>query len=222
MINWSGEGLTEVASLSLWNRYYGRGGSGSHEIRTFFQDVGHTVLLFCHLQLRISIWELEEILGKSGRDASRRAILRFAQLYSSDESTALQTLLEAVSATASYAPNPTGPGLSNSVGCTQDLSTLLAPYSTIYVFLVYALMYACVLSITSDQKIRLLEALQRQQEAHDLTEGESFLIATLESPQESEKAAKAILQRGARVLSRIGNWGCSTNLALMLHWRSCL
>jgi len=184
--------------------------------------VGDTILLFCHLQLRISIWELEEILGKFGRDASRRAISRFAQLYSSDEITVLQTLLEAVSATASYAPNPTGPGPSNSVGCTQDLPTLLAPYSTIYVFLVYALMYACVLSITSDQQLRLLEALQREQEAHDLTEGETFLIATLESPQDSEKAAKAILQRGAWVLSRIGNWGCSTNLALMLHWRSCL
>jgi hypothetical protein len=218
--------LTAADSLFMWHENYGPKPPGNNRGPMFFQEVGHTILLLCRLQLRISITELQDILGKSGKEGFLRAKERLARMFASDETTALHVLTEAAAATDSYIKT-LAPTLSNgSSGQHLNSTSALAPYTSIYLFLAHVLFYACGITAPTDLKARLVHRLRgnilKGDRQNELCQTRTLLAASFDDTQDPDAASKQILRHGAQLLAWFDNWGCSSNLALLLNWRSKL
>lgn len=97
-------------------------------------------------------------------------------------------------------------------------ASTLSPYGPIYVFLTYVFLCACATAMTPDQKGQLHTSLSAEvtQDGHM---GLGSVLAIV-CGDDNDTASKEILRNAAQTLGLFENWGCSTNLALLLHWRS--
>lgn len=175
------------------------------------------------LQIHVSIQDLQDILGKSGRPSFIEAKSRFSKWFSRNpEATRdlVSTSLRAIENLYQAFSDEVTLSVSQDEVRSWSASTL-SPYSSIYVFLTYLFLYACGSAMPSQQKERLYASLLADGTCDTRNVILEPILAVLCSNQ-TGKSDTDILKSAAQTLGRFGNWGCSTNLALLLSWRSRL
>lgn len=176
------------------------------------------ILDLCRLQLRVPIDALQKILGKTGRQGSHRARERFVvDLATNAEGLhdICQATLDAVGL-HSASIGRTAPHKMPSDNFSFWTASALAPYSSLYLFLAHVFFYACVISMAEEPRHALASVLGNSICHGASSETQGKLVAGLRDPA----SAGLVLRSGAHLLSMFDTWGCSTNLALLLHWRA--
>ncbi|KAH0284061.1 hypothetical protein KCU62_g8586, partial [Aureobasidium sp. EXF-3399] len=208
-------------SLELWKLTYvgtvqddSRGGS-------FFQAAGQVMMNFSRLQMQTSISDLQEIIGKSGRPGFVEARSRFTIWFA----THAENTRNLVSVSIKAIEESRRALLDNnhraiSVGeLYPGTPSTLSPYGPIYIFLSYVFLCACATAMTLDQKEQLYNPLSAQLAGEVHNPNDHSILANL-CGSDNDTAGKEILRHAAQTLALFESWGCSTNLALLLHWRS--
>lgn len=96
-----------------------------------------------------------------------------------------------------------------------------APYSLITAFLCHVILWVFVSVSTNEQKERLLDRLELDSELSP-SSFLSLVKSSLEVVDDEERweHKKMLFRSGAEMLTRLGTWGASLNLALLLQRRT--
>jgi len=191
-----------------------RGGS-------FFQAAGQVMMNFSRLQMQTSISDLQEIIGKSGRPGFVEARSRFTMWFASHPETTLDLVSVSIKAIEEYRCalldiNHRSVSVDEVYPWTPST---LSPYGPIYIFLTYVFLCACATAMTPQQKEQLNSSLSVEVVYGIHRPGVQSILASL-CGSDNDTAGKGILRDAAQTLGLFENWACSTNLALLLHWRS--
>jgi hypothetical protein len=188
---------------------------------SFFQAAGRFMMNFSRLQMQTSISDLQEIIGKSGRQGFVEARSRFTMWFathSEDTRDLVSVSIKAIEEYRCALLDINHRPISVGELCPWTPSTL-SPYGPIYIFLTYVFLCACATAMTSQQKEQLYTSLSAEvvQDIH--RPGVQSILSSL-CGSDSDTAGKEILRDAAQTLGLFEHWGCSTHLALLLHWRS--
>lgn len=173
------------------------------------------------LQMQISISDLQQIIGRSGRAGFVEARSRFTTWFTSNAESTRDLVSTCIKAAERYRhallevqSQPVIPEETPSW-----TASTLSPYSPIYIFLSYVFLCACATAMTPPQKAQLYTSLSEN--VSDISQDMSLepILACL-CGNDNDIAGKEILRSAAQTLGLFETWGCSTNLALLLYWRS--
>lgn len=176
---------------------------------------------FSRLQMQISISDLQEIIGKSGRTGFVEGRSRFTMWFEAHMEATQDLVHVSVGTIEEYRRTLLEiRDQSVFVGevCSWTPSTL-SPYGPIYIFLTYVFLCACATAMTPHQKEQLHISLSPERVQDPDSPGAQLILDSL-CGSNNNLAGKEILKSAAQTLGLFENWGCSTNLALLLHWRS--
>lgn len=207
-------------SLELWNQMYGQGRPSGCMSSDFFQAAARTVLDLCHFQMHTSINDLQAILGKSGKEGFQQARSRFETWFTSHPASTREIVNKSIDLIESHRASLIEHRRSNQKPVSWSVSSL-TPYSTILLFLTYTFLYACGTAMTPSQRRELIIYLVNDRSGDGEVHSRKTLVDSLQHDRD-DPTAKSILRDAAHMLALFDNWGCSTNLALLLHWRSKL
>ncbi|KAH9207191.1 fungal-specific transcription factor domain-containing protein [Leptodontidium sp. 2 PMI_412] len=175
----------------------------------YFTRSSHTLHKLSTILLAVPLPDLQNAIGKDGTAGIAQAISNLSSWARSSPNNAEQVAQRAVRAILSLSPPEIPVG---------QIDT--APYSLIAVFLCHVILWVFVRVSTPEQKLHLLQRLELDSEL-----GRSSLISLLRSDlgidEGDGKVHKKVLFRsGAEMLTRLGTWGASLNLALLLQRRA--
>lgn len=213
--------LTVIGSLELWRLTYGCMVQSGSRIDSFFKAAGQVMIGFSRLQMQTSISDLQQIIGKSGRAGFVEARSRFTMWFAAhveDTRDLVSISLTAVDEYRRALLEINNDTVSVNEVCPWTPS-MLSPYGPIYIFLTYVFLCACATAMTPQQKEQLYASLSSEV-AQDIHSPGVQLILDSICGSDNDMAGKEILRNAAQTLGLFENWGCSTNLALLLHWRS--
>jgi len=176
---------------------------------------------FFRLQMQTSISDLQEIIGKSGRPGFVEARSRFTMWFANHPQATRDLVSVSIEAIEEYRCelleiNRRPVSVDEIYSWTPST---LSPYGPIYIFLTYVFLCACATAMTLHQKEQLYNSLSAELARDVLNSGDQSILASL-CGSDNDTAGKEILREAAQTLGLFENWGCSTNLALLLHWRS--
>lgn len=176
---------------------------------------------FSRLQMQTSISDLQEIIGKSGRAGFLDARSRFTMWFEAHAEATCHLVHASVKTIEEYRRTLLeiyDQSVHAGEVCSWTPSTV-SPYGPIYLFLTFVFLCACATAMTPQQKEQLHASLSAEvvQDAHN--PGPQLILDSL-CRNNNDVAGKEILKIAAQTLGLFENWGCSTNLALLLHWRS--
>ncbi|KAF7196343.1 Nicotinate catabolism cluster-specific transcription factor [Pseudocercospora fuligena] len=207
-------------ALNLWRRYYSQESllHADRPASSFFAVASQDLYDLCRLQLRASISDLQDILGKNGLAGVQRARALFSRWLTRDQMSSHEAVCETITAlTRHYG------GSGNGIERTKRSSgSASAPYSSIYVFLAHAFLYACSSAASTEQRANIFGHVMSETQIDNDAPIFELLAAAFGSTSETGAIGKAVLRLGAQLLARFDHWACSLNLALLLHWRSKL
>jgi hypothetical protein len=178
--------------------------------------------------LDISLSDLQNAIGKEGAAGSERAFAKLTRWARKSPQLAEQVVCHAIKTIIMLAP-----GKDNGEGGIRNIDT--APYSLITIFLCHIVVWAFANVALQTQKLRLFEMISRTPELRstafvttlqrsfglDEYEGQPSKTTMQESENQNGPGSEAALFRSAaEMLTRLGTWGCSLNLALLLHKRA--
>jgi hypothetical protein len=213
--------LIVIGSLDLWNSTYGCKTQTGLRNGSFFQAAGQVMIEFSRLQMQTSISDLQQIIGKSGRAGFVEARSRFTMRFAAHVKATRDVISISLAAIDGYRRALLEiDSHSVSVGevCPWTPSTL-SPYVPIYIFLTHVFLCACATAMTPQQKKQLHASLSAEV-AQNIQNPRAQLILDSLCGIDNDIAGKEILKSAAQMLGLFEDWGCSTNLALLLHWRS--
>ncbi|KAG4442787.1 hypothetical protein IFR05_001733 [Cadophora sp. M221] len=175
----------------------------------YFTRSSHILHKLSTILLAVPLPDLQNAIGKDGKIGIAQAISSLSSWARSSPNNAEEVALRAVRAIMSLSPpeNPVG-----------QIDT--APYSLIAVFLCHVILWVFVSFSTTEQKLHLLQHLELDSEL-GWSSFLSLLRNDLEVDEGDGKVYKKVLFRsGAEMLTRLGTWGGSLNLALLLQRRA--
>jgi hypothetical protein len=188
---------------------------------SFFSAAGQVLIGFLSFQMQIPVFDLQEIIGKSGQSGIAEARSRFTSWFAANDglthglvSNAIRSVARTRRALVEIDRRPLSPR-----EAFPWTASTLSPYSPIHTFLNYVFLYACATAMTVEQKEKLYASLSGEvaQAAHHL---DLEPILTSMCGNDTDVTGREILRSAAQTLGLFEYWGCSTNLALLLHWRS--
>lgn len=173
------------------------------------------------LQMQTSIPDLQQIIGRSGRAGFVEARSRFTTWFAANAKAThdlvgicIRAVEECRHALIEAQRQPVVKGET-----PFWTASTLSPYSPIYIFLTSVFLCACATAMTPPQKAQLYTSFSDNvsEFPHDIS---LEPILTCLCGNDNDIAGNKILRSAAQMLGLFETWGCSTNLALLLHWRS--
>lgn len=215
--------LTDTACIDTWEQIYGASTSQTDRSDSFFHAAGRVILNLCRLQLHVSIDALQKILGRVGKRGSDQAKERLAVEFAANRDTIADLVRETLAAVDCHSislakrnERQAAPSPSKHSKPTVWTSSAIAPYSSLYLFLAHVFFYACAVAMPEQQRLIIAKDLRMASDHDGPLRTREMLATSLDDAANG----KPILRGGAHLLSLFDTWGCSTNLALLLHWRS--
>ncbi|KAK6208572.1 hypothetical protein QIS74_12090 [Colletotrichum tabaci] len=204
-----------VASLDAW---YDRFIITYRETDSYFARASHILHGLLHIHLHTSLSDIQDALGKDGPQGVQTGLSRLQTFFAKGYAGHFRTT-----------PDPPPESLdlfsraiadSVSIMGSQNLQAT-APYSIFGVFLSHAVLWAVTKTSPEALKAQLGVRL-RELAASSATVGESELGEVLELALSAEDGdrSRGVLVHAAQSLVRLGTWGASLNLALLLQIRA--
>lgn len=175
------------------------------------------------MSLNVSITDLQEAIGKDGPDGIKPAINRL-KVWSLDgyfasaswgssavqdtKSQAFMGAVEAINTIASIANRPS--------------AQAAVPYSLIGLFLAHVLLWGFAMTASPESKQLLRQHVSQLSLSGPIAEQLSSVLESslCANPTPGFDAPCSIFKHAAYSLTRLGTWGASLNMALLLHKRS--
>lgn len=214
-----------AASLETWAQACAQPGfppSRQGGTGLYFQEAASLLYGLTRMSLNVSITDLQEAIGKDGPDGIKPAINRL-KVWSLDGYFASASWSSVVQDTKSQA----------FIGAVEAINTISSianrpsaqaavPYSLIGLFLAHVLLWGFAMT-TSPESKQLLRQHVSQLSLTGPIAGQlsSVLESSLSAnPTPGFDAPCSIFKHAAYSLTRLGTWGASLNMALLLHKRS--
>ncbi|KAH7120367.1 fungal-specific transcription factor domain-containing protein [Dactylonectria estremocensis] len=213
-----------IASLDTWaqacmQQGYSaprQGGASLH-----FQEAASLLHSLTRMFLNVSLTDLQDAIGKNGPDInSALDRLKFWSLDGCFVSGQWGSTVQ----------DPKSPALSaateavNIIACISDRPSVQAatPYSFISLFLAHLLLWGFAITAEPESKHMLKQQVCQLSLSGPIAEQLSSVLdsALSANPTPGFDAAGLIFKHAAYALTRLGTWGASLNMALLLHKRS--
>lgn len=217
--------------LSLWTQAYAShlpSPQNSDPTSLYHHHAAAVLGKLSRVYLSVPITDLQEAIGKGGNAMIAPAMLRLSAWMNADPRKAEAAAIEAVNTIERilWFQKRQQPGLKGAER-TVDAS----PYNIITLFLCYVLLWAVTTVARQEQTHELRQALRdallNREGAFRSRSLQQVMLAALNLQNDGlvhdnpgSGSPKALFKHAAQVLTRFGDWGCSLNLALLLHWRS--
>jgi hypothetical protein len=99
-----------------------------------------------------------------------------------------------------------------------------APYSIVTLFLCHVILWAFVNVSAASQRQQLLDRVAENKDLHSSrffnVLKNSLWLGTDDVGERNTDAPKLLFKSGAEMLTQLGTWGASLNLALLIHRRA--
>ncbi|KAL0938109.1 C2H2 type zinc finger domain-containing protein [Colletotrichum truncatum] len=202
-------------------------------VNQYFSRASGVLVGLVHLHLDISISDLQDALGKSGPHAVEEALSRFRlhlrhPLMTSDylkpRGESSDRLPQSFTGNNLKVNSVFGRAIADITAITDNLLLQTAtPYSILGVFLNCVVLWALVKTSTKEERVLLKTYLDSTEIALSVAgkpELKNTLSFALESSDISLENADAILMHAAQNIAKLGTWGASLNLALLLQLKA--
>lgn len=223
-----------ASALNLWASTYTAQLPPPHQsdpTSLYFHHASAVLSRLSRIHLDVPITDLQEAIGKGGNAMIQPAISRLATWVSVDPTRAKETVVEAVDTIQRilWFQQTRTRKTDESAGGGEGSDT--SPYNSITLFLSYVLLWGFATVATAEQRREVGDLLAGRGEefrSRSLQRVVRIALGVPAEPQAGTSAAggeetagpKVLFKHAAQVLTRLGDWGCSLNLALLLHWRS--
>jgi hypothetical protein len=172
-----------------------------------------------NILLDVSLSDLQNAIGKTGAEGIMQAMTTLTNWARKSPRVAEEVAYNAVRTIVSLAPTK--------YTHEDDIwNTDTAPYSLITLFLCHVVLWVFAKVCPSEQKYRLLRIVAENEVLRS-----SAFFAVLQralaldeegsrGQMDKNDAPNILFKCGAEMLTRLGTWGASLNLALMIHQRA--
>ncbi|PVH72669.1 hypothetical protein DL98DRAFT_609757 [Cadophora sp. DSE1049] len=179
----------------------------------YFTRSSHILHRLSTILLSVPLPDLQNAIGKDGTAGIAQAMSSLSSWARSSPSNAEQVAQRAVQAIMTLSPPDSHSHISSGY-----LDT--APYSLIAIFLCHVILWVFVSVSAKEQRTQLLQRLEVDENLRS-----SSFISLLRSDSEVGEGdgrvqKKVLFRSGAEMLTRLGTWGASLNLALLLQRRA--
>ncbi|KAL6411615.1 C2H2 type zinc finger domain protein [Ilyonectria robusta] len=214
-----------ISSLETWAQACAQpgfppprqGGTG-----LYFQEASSLLYGLTRMSLNVSITDLQEAIGKDGPDGIKPAINRL-KVWSLDGYFASASWSSAVQDTKSQAFMGAVEAINTIASIANRPSAQAAvPYSLIGLFLAHVLLWGFAMTTSPESKQLLRQHVSQLSLTGPIAEQLSSVLESSLSanPTPGFDAPCSIFKHAAYSLTRLGTWGASLNMALLLHKRS--
>jgi hypothetical protein len=157
--------------------------------------------------LDVSLTDLQNAIGKDGTSGTPQAMANLSNWAKRSPQHAQEVALNAANTIVSLAPKK---GMDDT-----------APYSLITLFLCHVVLWAFARVSPRERKVDFLEMVEKD-EAMKSNPFLDVLRAGLgvDIEERGNRREKVLFRSAAEMLTRLGTWGASLNLALLVHRRA--
>ncbi|CZR69447.1 uncharacterized protein PAC_19347 [Phialocephala subalpina] len=201
-------------SLDAWaNAYLSRSQPQSHPSSRHFHACSVVIHHLSTILLDVPLSDLQNAIGKDGMTGIAQALSNLSNWARRSPHIADQVAYNATKTIVSLAPsqNLSDDGIRN-------VDT--APYSLIAIFLCHIVLWAYATVTARDQRMGLLGNVMQ----HPVLGKSNFVVLLKRAMgldgNEEDGEPKLLFRSAAEMLTRLGTWGGSLNLALLLHRRA--
>jgi hypothetical protein len=205
--------LCFVDALSSWNKYYSPTASrtASRLTSQHFHAASIVVYHLSTILLDIELSDLQNAIGKDGTAGISQAMSNLRRWARKSPRIAENVAFNAVRTIVSLAP-------------IRKIDDHSAPYSIIMLFLCHVVLWVFTSVSSQAEKQNLLDTIAANGELYS-SHFFSVLKSSLSSDGDSNglnktDAPKLLFKSGAEMLTQLGTWGASLNLALLIHRRA--
>lgn len=201
-------------SLDAWaNAYLSRSQPHSHPSSRHFHACSVVIHHLSTILLDVPLSDLQNAIGKDGMTGIVQALSNLSNWARRSPHIADQVAYNATKTIVSLAPSQilSDDGIRN-------VDT--APYSLIAIFLCHIVLWAYATVTAREQRMRLLDNVMQ----HPVLGKSNFVVLLKRAMgldgNEEDGEPKLLFRSAAEMLTRLGTWGGSLNLALLLHRRA--
>jgi hypothetical protein len=216
--------LTSLETLYAWSKaYLNPSRSNFHPSARHFHASSLVIHHLSQILLDVPLSDLQNAIGKLGTDGIAQAMTNLTNWARRSPRIAEEVAYNAVRTIVSLAPTK---------GTHEDdiRNTDTAPYSIITLFLCHVVLWVFSNVCPYEQKFRFLRIVAENEVLRSsaffavlrraLALDEGTITAQNKVPTEKNDAPNILFKCGAEMLTRLGTWGASLNLALMIHQRA--
>ncbi|KAH7153567.1 fungal-specific transcription factor domain-containing protein [Dactylonectria macrodidyma] len=215
-----------IVSLDTWAQSCARPGLPAPRqggTSLYFQEAASLLHCLTRMFLSVSLTDLQDAIGKNGPDSINSALDRL-KVWSIDGCVAsrqwgLSTVQDLKSPALQAAIEAT-----NVIACISGRSSVQAavPYSFIGLFLAHILLWGFAMTAEPEAKQLLIQHVCQFPLSGPISEQLSSVLDSALSAHSTpgSDGPCIIFKHAAYALTRLGTWGASLNMALLLHKRS--
>ncbi|KUJ16637.1 uncharacterized protein LY89DRAFT_586564 [Mollisia scopiformis] len=201
-------------SLDAWaTSYLTRSQPHFHPASKHFHACSVVIHHLSTILLDVPLSDLQNAIGKDGIGGIVQAMTNLSNWARRSPHIADQAAYNATKTIVSLAP-------SNNLSDDGVRNVDTAPYSLIALFLCHIVLWAYATVAPREQKMRLLHSVMQ----HPALRISAFVVLLKRAlgldGQEEDGEPKLLFRSAAEMLTRLGTWGGSLNLALLLHRRA--
>ncbi|RYO07029.1 hypothetical protein AA0121_g11880 [Alternaria tenuissima] len=192
------DGTRLFHTLELWRKCYQERYHIRHDAEP--QRGGHSSTIAYHLArlyLVFPISEIQDCLGRSGPLDAKAAMCRLMSWTLQHPKKTIQAIEDA----------------STCIGVIMSNEGADDPYDIIGLFLCHVILWSFARATSPDQRLHIVQYLREKENMS------RSLVEVIEAgfSLDDTNAPKLIFRHAIQSLVQLGTWGCSSNLALLLH-----